>query len=641
MKKITKIEIDNYRAYVQSRTIDMVNGENILIYGENGSGKSSLYKGLQFFLSSSVGIGSFEINRYSGRDNGKIEVTFMDFSPRDEAVIPGSEQVFQVNADANLTNNAEPFIKLSYRVSGFLDYSKLLKVYLHDEKRPDLFELVLNLIGAHIPTRYGGTLSIKQEYIDIIKKARSAYHRTDWIFRKARKKFDNFKRVLPAVISDLSRVLDYLMSTYFSDLNLKIGLTLSPLSFHEDCLIDDTWIEGHIYIDVIHYGQVMTEYNDKLNEARLSAISVCLYLASLKLNAEQVDLKILYLDDVFLGLDLGNRKPILNILLKEFKDFQIFISTYDRSWYEQAKEKLLGKHEWAFLELFEGTFQTAANQVLSNPIVLKDESLFEKASRFVNDNEHPDYPAAANYLRKAFEELLLSNFLEHAIREVDCDFIPAFKLTRLVNACHDYICQLSDYFYDQGTIMKAMEDLRNSLHPLLHPLSHFVPGVPVYKAEVLETIRLYEVIKTESVISDYKNHCRVMEEKGHKALLIINGISGWRYEYTIKLAQNLYLIDDNHGNKRLSRCACRVIKIKELMPGADPKSMTISENNPLSKSMEYLSFEDCQTKLLDFLAVSEGKNDPVVEDWADCFYTPDIENNLDTVRNRVAHFVWV
>lgn len=640
MKKITKIEIDNYRAYIQSRTVDLVNGENILLYGENGSGKSSLYKGLRYFLSSSVGEGTFEINRYSGRNDGKIEITYMDFDPQTKSVIPGSEQIFQVNTDAVLTNNTDPFIKLSYRVSGFLDYSKLLKVYLHENKRPDLFPLVLNLIGAHIPTKYGGTFPIKQEYIDIIKKARSAYHRTDWIFKKARKKFNNFKRVLPAVINDLSRVLDFLMSTYFSDLNLKIGLSLSPLSFHEDCLIDDTWIEGHIHIDVIHYGQVMTEYNDKLNEARLSAISVCLYLASLKLNAEQVDSKILYLDDVFLGLDLGNRKPILNILLNEFKDYQIFISTYDRSWYEQAKETLSDKQGWAFYELFEGTFQIAPMRVISNPLIIKDESLFEKACKFVNNNERPDYPAAANYLRKAFEELLHNNFLEHALREVDCEFIPAFKLTKLVNACYDFICQLSDYFYDQSKVAKAMEDLMNSLHPLLHPLSHFVPGVPVYKAEVLETIRLYQVIKTESAISDYNNHCRVMEEKGHKALLIINGISGWKYEYTLKLMQNLYLIDDNHGNKRLSRCVCKVIKIKEFMPGVAPISMPISENNPLSKSMVYISFEDCQTKLLDFLAVSEGKNDPVVEDWNDCFYTPDVANNLDTVRNRVAHFIW-
>jgi energy-coupling factor transporter ATP-binding protein EcfA2 len=640
MKKITRIEIDNYRAYIQSRTVDLVNGENILLYGENGSGKSSLYKGLRYFLSSSVGEGTFEINRYSGRNDGKIEITYMDFDPQTKSVIPGSEQIFQVNTDAVLTNNTDPFIKLSYRVSGFLDYSKLLKVYLHENKRPDLFPLVLNLIGAHVPTKYGGTIPIKQEYNEIIKKARSAYHRTDWNFRKARKKFENLIRVLPAVISDLSKVLDVLMTTYFPDLNLKIWLNLSPLTFHEDCYIYETWIEGHIYIEVRYFGQVMTEYNDKLNEARLSAISVCLYLASLKLNAEQVDSKILYLDDVFLGLDLGNRKPILNILLNEFKDYQIFISTYDRSWYEQAKETLSDKQGWAFYELYEGTFQIAPMRVISNPLIIKDESLFEKACKFVNNNERPDYPAAANYLRKAYEELMLNNFYEHAVREVDCELIPAYRLTKLVDACSSFVKQLNGYLYHQNNIMSALLTLKNSLHPLLHPLSHFVPGVPIYKAEVLEAIRLYEVILFESNMSAYKSHCRVFEERGHKVNLVIKGVSGWTYEYTLKLLQNLYFFDDNQGGKSLSKCECRVIKIKESMPGVEPQVRIISDTNPLSKAMTYASFEECITKLLVFLSTYEKKNDPVSIDWKDCFYISDIANNLDTVRNRIAQFVW-
>ena len=66
MKRITEIQIDNYKAYIQQRTFPIPNGENILLYGENGSGKSSLYKALNYFLSSSVGEGRFEMNRFSG-----------------------------------------------------------------------------------------------------------------------------------------------------------------------------------------------------------------------------------------------------------------------------------------------------------------------------------------------------------------------------------------------------------------------------------------------------------------------------------------------------------------------------------------------------------------------------------------------
>ena len=55
--KITKIEIKNFKAF---RGADIINlnedsqkGQNLLLYGENGSGKTSLYKALELFLESS------------------------------------------------------------------------------------------------------------------------------------------------------------------------------------------------------------------------------------------------------------------------------------------------------------------------------------------------------------------------------------------------------------------------------------------------------------------------------------------------------------------------------------------------------------------------------------------------------------
>lgn len=66
MRRITKITLDNFRAYIYPLDIKMPAGENLLVYGENGSGKSSLYKALRYFLESSVDpIKTFEINQFS------------------------------------------------------------------------------------------------------------------------------------------------------------------------------------------------------------------------------------------------------------------------------------------------------------------------------------------------------------------------------------------------------------------------------------------------------------------------------------------------------------------------------------------------------------------------------------------------
>lgn len=73
-----------------------------------------------------------------------------------------------------------------------------------------------------------------------------------------------------------------------------------------------------------------------LNEAKLSAISLAIYLAALLVNPSSA-LKVLVLDDVLIGLDMSNRLPIIDVLKDQFKDYQIFLMTYDKEWYEILK----------------------------------------------------------------------------------------------------------------------------------------------------------------------------------------------------------------------------------------------------------------------------------------------------------------
>ena len=54
MVRITKIEIKNFRAFPRTYQIALHKaGKNLLVYGENGSGKTSLYLALELFLESS------------------------------------------------------------------------------------------------------------------------------------------------------------------------------------------------------------------------------------------------------------------------------------------------------------------------------------------------------------------------------------------------------------------------------------------------------------------------------------------------------------------------------------------------------------------------------------------------------------
>ena len=203
MKRIVGVTVDNYKAYVIPRNITMPMGENVLLYGENGSGKSSLYKAIRYFLSSSVGMGIFELNKFSGRADGQAVLTYADIDATTNNPVVGSERQFCISTNAMSTTNNEQFIQLSYRVSGFLDYTQLLRAYFAGGKRPDLFELVIDLISDHIPIKQGMKTSIMAESDGLLKELHSAYHRSDWAYKRGESRFSAWKSTFEELMKEM------------------------------------------------------------------------------------------------------------------------------------------------------------------------------------------------------------------------------------------------------------------------------------------------------------------------------------------------------------------------------------------------------------------------------------------------------
>ena len=134
-----------------------------------------------------------------------------------------------------------------------------------------------------------------------------------------------------------------------------------------------------------------------LNEARLSAIAISIYLGMIKRHVQGIPCKILFLDDIFIGLDIANRLPLLKILETEFPDYQIFITTYDKPWFELARG-FLGKG-WKTLEFYAQQTQEG----FEIPHIFDDQDLLAKAKYHLDNS---DYKSAAVYARSAFEKII-------------------------------------------------------------------------------------------------------------------------------------------------------------------------------------------------------------------------------------------
>ncbi|HEU5052822.1 MAG TPA: AAA family ATPase [Hanamia sp.] len=506
MKRITKLEISNFRAFLDNYEIELNNGENLLIYGENGSGKSSLFKSLDNFLTSSRDTGyPFIKNNNAETKEGILTFTFNDYdfatkiitSRIGEAVTFGSEIV---------TTSSEQFLKTAELTKGFLDYKALLAVYNHNEAQPNLFDLIiLNLFKDFIPTHLGGTYPLGNRFKHLKREIVTAYTTVTRQYRLAVPQMASFEVILRRVLDEVFLQLNALLIHYFK-LNLRVWYSLTPL------VATGWWreIPTELKLGIKLNGVFIQNQSDYLNEARLSALAICLYLAVIKRNPQMIDFKILFLDDVFIGLDLTNRLPILDIIKNEFTEYQIFISTYDRHLYELAKRKfeIESPGRWRSIELYVGKDQIN-NQSSDRPIMVVGESHFEKATRYLHDRIKPDYPAAANYFRKALEELIQDFIPEWETADAENTQLPDYQLTQL-------IIRTKRFLNNSGNSSIYIDNINSLLSTLLHPLSHHEITSPVYKGELIIIESNFMKLKKQLQDLDISNNFKCCLEQGKR-----------------------------------------------------------------------------------------------------------------------------
>ncbi|PWK76568.1 AAA ATPase-like protein [Mucilaginibacter oryzae] len=506
MKRITKLEISNFRAFFDNYTIELGKGENLIIYGENGSGKSSLFKSLSNFLSSSQNkVFPYVKHHSKSGEDGILSFTFSDYDFLTNTITSPFGEIINFGSNV-ISTDTEQFIKTAELTKGFLDYKGLLAVYNHDEPQPNLFNLiVLNLFKDFLPTHLGGTRQLGSRFIYLRNEIATAYNTRTWQYRNAVPEMAVYESLLRRVLNEVFIQLNYLLIKYFK-LNLRVWYSLAPL-------VSTSWwreIPTELKLELKLNGTLVRHQSDILNEARLSALAICLYLAVIKKNPQQIDLKILFLDDVFIGLDLTNRLPILDIIRNEFSDYQVFISTYDRHLYELAKRKFETEtpDRWKAIELYVGK-DNIDGQLIDRPVLIVGESHFEKASRYLHDIRKPDYPAAANYFRKALEQLIQDFIPKWETADAENAQIPDYQLTQL-------ILRAKRFLANAGLSTEHVDKIYTLLTSLLHPLSHHEITSPVYRGELFIIENSFQKLRELLLDLDIPNNYKCCLEQGKR-----------------------------------------------------------------------------------------------------------------------------
>lgn len=551
MKRITALEISNYRAFYNRYTIDLQNGENLLIYGENGSGKSSFFKSISNFLSSSQNISFPYVKHYNNAEEGLLSFTFNEIDGISNQVVSQFGEVINFGSDV-VTTDTEQFLKTAELTKGFLDYKVLLKIYNHEHGQPNLFELIIEtLLFNFIPI--GSTQPLGKRFKHLREQIATAYTSVTWQYRNARDEMVTFESSLRNVLNQVFLQLNYFLMKYFK-LNLRVGYSLTPL------VSVDWWrdIPTKLTLNLKLNGITVLHQSDFLNEARLSALAICLYLSIIKRNPQQVELKVLFLDDVFIGLDLTNRLPILNIIKNEFSDYQIFISTYDRHLYELAKRKFETElpNKWRTIEFYVGK-DRINDQFIEKPILIIGETYFEKGSQYLHEIIKPDYPASANYFRKALEQIIQEEIPSYEKRDIENKVqILDYKLGPLIYKTKRFLERLN-----RST--ETVDRIITLLPSLLHPLSHHEIASPIYRGELLEIENLIPKFLTELRTLDISNNLKCSPLEGRNELIIkftIDNTTGHFSYYHLRTIEPILLFKNNNGNIVISDVKCEIEK---------------------------------------------------------------------------------
>ena len=381
--RITKIKTKNFRAFRGTLEIDLhKKGKNLLVYGENGSGKSSLYLALKSFLESSED-SSIQFKTHQNifiKDDGYTKLHLQAASVSDEYIYKWSRSVRE-------TEN-QRIIDAS-KAKGFLDYRSLQKTHNVNQNEEDANVFVL-LIDNLLANTIGDNSdrSLADDWDNLRNVPRPRRNATTKI-AELEEQIESFNNELTGKLAELQTLTSEILNEFGYNVILELDFDKIKYNRH-----DKTLDNQQISLKVRFFDRDLDTYHDFLNEAKLSAIALSIYFAGFLLQPDS-ELKILALDDVLIGLDMSNRFPVLDILTKYFSEYQIFLMTYDKAWYEIVKQWASVNGQWKAVE-----FYFAQTDKFEIPVYVENKAYLEKAKEHL---DACDYKACVIYLRSAFE----------------------------------------------------------------------------------------------------------------------------------------------------------------------------------------------------------------------------------------------
>ncbi len=603
MPAINKIHITGFKAFPNDFELDL-EGKHLLMYGENGSGKSSIYYALHCLFQSPL-----------KRDAGKKY-----FDEKNEQHL---KNLNNISADSKIWIDfcgKHPFIylldkngynttsmggkhPLPANINGcFINHQFIFHFFnFRNSQRINLFPVFIKDILPFCKDERSG-YHIGQMYDDITSSIVKKGRHIDPVYIT---NIEYFNNEVKQVVENINLYASDVYNQYFKDAdNPELQIRLRYDSNMDKPYGDpnEYWLKYDNIIERIHENNTIIERRSSykklntpfigleiseiingtlrkvpkpqsyFNEAKLTAIALSVRFALLNLD-KPADGRFLALDDMLISLDMSNRMKVVKYLLEVVVNkYKIYLFTHDKSFFEYFKHKSKrSSSDWQYQEIYMDDKK--------EPYLKNSETYLGSAEHYIKQHE---YEIAGNFLRKE-AEAFCKEFLPKKLH-----YTSEYSLLDL----NGLICNCKKFAEESGmadtTLFDELDDHRKFV---LNPASHDSYDVVKYKPEVKKCFDTLTELR--------KIRFRTIFNKGQKVKFKLKtpDPENDEYEFEIIIYDDFRLINQNGYAPVISKGLINYIIYKN---GVSEKGMQ-SDNTTLKQFYDKNYKKSDKTQNADFL----------------------------------------
>lgn len=437
MWKLSKIDIRNFKFFKDLFQLD-VNGLNLLLYGENGAGKSSIFWSLYTHFQACTksndqaqkyfkhGNKENLRNRYcDATEESYIEIEFSDDNGVSHIIRDSATDFYPAN-----TSICE-FMQLSMSSSDFLNYKSLSDMFnFKNSEDNEVFRLFYKDLMPFIDLEEPYKIPEKTDkpnstginnfnnsqawwrHIEEIKenlplnaKGKPDVHSDE--YKNYIMLIDRFNKLMEKELSTITMRANELLRTQFDAKNIKLKCVYQKAYYNEivssrrrdpKLYPPKIFMHGEMVGDKVKVLEEIKHPRSFFNEAKLTCMALAFRIAILSQRPSLPGAaSIIVIDDMLISLDMVLRRKVISLLLGTFSDRQMMVFTHDRTFFHLFDREIRRRNlkNWTKKELY-----AEDSNNIPYPRLIESNSYIDQARMHLS-NFH--LAACANTLRRGFE----------------------------------------------------------------------------------------------------------------------------------------------------------------------------------------------------------------------------------------------